>query len=31
MCFRRCPECGAWLDPCEICDCEYEESREPEE
>lgn len=22
---RRCPFCGAYLDPCEICDCQTEE------
>ena len=24
MCFRRCPDCRAYLDPDEICDCRYE-------
>lgn len=19
--YRRCPDCGAYLDPCERCDC----------
>lgn len=22
---RQCPYCGAYLDPCEICDCQTEE------
>lgn len=22
---RQCPFCGAYLDPCEICDCQMEE------
>lgn len=22
---RQCPFCGAYLDPCEICDCQTEE------
>lgn len=22
---RRCPVCGAYLDPCEVCDCQTEE------
>lgn len=22
---RQCPYCGAYLDPCEICDCQMEE------
>ena len=21
MQYRRCPDCGAYLDPCERCDC----------
>lgn len=25
MCFRRCPDCMAYLDPDEICDCRYED------
>ena len=20
--YRRCPDCGAYLDPCERCDCQ---------
>lgn len=24
MIFRKCPECGAYLDPGEVCDCEKE-------
>lgn len=25
MCFRRCPDCKAYLDPDEVCDCRYED------
>ena len=24
--FKVCPHCGAALDPCEVCDCQNEES-----
>lgn len=27
MCFRRCPHCKAYLDPGEICDCQYQEDQ----
>lgn len=30
MCFRRCPDCKAYLDPDEICDCRYEDKGEEE-
>lgn len=26
MCYRICPDCGACLDPDEICDCQGTES-----
>lgn len=26
MCFNKCPICGAYLDPCETCDCEEKEA-----
>lgn len=28
--FRRCPRCGANLDPDERCDCEFQKARERE-
>lgn len=31
MCFRKCPECGAYLDPDEICDCWDETGGEQED
>lgn len=24
MCYRRCPDCGAYLDTYEFCDCKEE-------
>lgn len=24
--FNTCPTCGAHLDPCEVCDCQQEDS-----
>ena len=24
--YRRCPDCGAYLDPCEPCDCQDPEA-----
>lgn len=28
MYYRICPDCGAYLDPCEKCDCENETKEE---
>lgn len=28
---RKCPICGATLDPCELCDCEKEKAASGEE
>lgn len=29
MMYRICPDCGAALDPGEICDCQYKEEAAP--